>query len=175
MLRGNDRHDLELIVRDIQQNLYLAATHCYRKGYDLKAEKLDLRLSTRELVRSMTPRWHAVLHAMFGFWYAEWLLQLFRNARSLRGDDDFEPSSCFGRCRESIFNLAFFCCVSLNNKSHSDWMKKRLRNKWNQLKDIAVKQHAEWTRNPASWRWAAVEMILIKSRKLTYLNAEFTS
>ncbi len=29
-------------------------------------------------------------------------------------------------------------------------MKKRLRNRWNQLKDIAVKQYAEWTRNPAS-------------------------
>ena len=74
---------LNAIRAEIRENIYASAIHAYRNGHKDQALENVSRIPAGQILKRVTPRWHAVLHVLFGFRAAEGLLMGLRSLRSI--------------------------------------------------------------------------------------------
>lgn len=79
----NSKDGLNAIRAEIRENIYASAIHAYRNGHQRQALENVSRIPAGQILRRVTPRWHAVLHVMLGFRTAERLLLAFRSLRDI--------------------------------------------------------------------------------------------
>jgi glycosyltransferase involved in cell wall biosynthesis len=74
---------LDAMRCEIRDNVYVSAIYAYRGGHKNQALENLVRISASQIMKRVTPRWHAVLHVLFGFRAAEGLLMGLRSFRGI--------------------------------------------------------------------------------------------
>jgi hypothetical protein len=68
------QNGLDEIRAEIRDNVYAAAICAYRNGHRKEALESVVRVPAHQILRRVTPKWHAYLHMLIGFRSAEALL-----------------------------------------------------------------------------------------------------